>query len=163
MTNYHKITLLLMSLIFITTPTIALAEPPSHAKGSHKADKKAQKTSSKQVSSSNTTLVAAGTGIVTTTSIGGVIINAGISAGQARDMAVSYQQTGYSSLPPGIRKNLSRGKPLPPGIAKKLQSNAMLQQLPHHPGYEWQVCGTDLVLIAIASQVIAEVLVDVFN
>lgn len=163
MANYQKITLLLISLSFIATSSTALADPPAHAKGAQKATKKADKAAAKHGAGSNATLAVAGTGIVATTTIGGVSINAGINVGQAREMAVSYQQTGYRSLPPGIRKNLARGKPLPPGIAKKLQSSPMLQQLPQHPGYEWQACGTDLVLVSIASQVIAEVLIDVFN
>lgn len=163
MATYQKFTLLLISLSFIITTSAVQAEPPAHAKGDHKAGKKAEKAASKQVSGSNATLVAAGTGIVASSTMGSVTINAGISVAQAREMAVNYQQTGYSSLPPGIRKNLARGKPLPPGIAKKLQSSPMLQQLPQHPGYEWQACGTDLVLVSIASQVIAEVLIDVFN
>lgn len=33
-------------------------------------------------------------------------------------LAVNLGLTGYQSLPPGIAKNLARGKPLPPGIAK---------------------------------------------
>lgn len=61
------------------------------------------------------------------------------------------------SLPPGIQKNLARGKPLPPGIARKLDSR-LLGRLPHYEGYEWQQAGTDLLLIAIATGVIQEVL-----
>ncbi len=33
------------------------------------------------------------------------------------------------ALPPGIQKNLARGKPLPPGIAKRLDGR-LVQQLP---------------------------------
>lgn len=66
------------------------------------------------------------------------------------------------SLPPGIQKNLARGKPLPPGIAKKLDSR-LLDRLPHYEGYEWQQAGTDLLLIAIATGVIQEVLHDVLD
>ena len=61
------------------------------------------------------------------------------------------------SLPPGIQKNLARGKPLPPGIAKKLDSR-LLGRLPHYDGYEWQQAGADLILVAIASGIIYEVL-----
>lgn len=60
-------------------------------------------------------------------------------------------------LPPGIQKNLARGKPLPPGIARKLDSR-LLGRLPHYEGYEWQQAGTDLLLIAIATGVIQDVL-----
>lgn len=62
-----------------------------------------------------------------------------------------------ASLPPGIQKNLARGKPLPPGIAKKLD-NRLLGRLPHYDGYEWQQAGTDLLLVTIATGVIYEVL-----
>lgn len=67
-----------------------------------------------------------------------------------------------SSLPPGIQKNLARGKPLPPGIAKKLDSR-LIGRLPHYDGYEWQQAGTDLLLVAIASGVIYEVLHNVLD
>ncbi|OCW22788.1 anti-virulence regulator CigR family protein [Pseudomonas sp. S3E12] len=61
------------------------------------------------------------------------------------------------ALPPGIQKNLARGKPLPPGIAKKLDGR-LLGRLPHYEGYEWQQAGTDLILVAIATGIIYEVL-----
>lgn len=67
-----------------------------------------------------------------------------------------------SSLPPGIQKNLARGKPLPPGIAKKLDSR-LLGQLPRYSGYEWQQAGTDLILVAIATGIIYEVLNGAFD
>lgn len=66
------------------------------------------------------------------------------------------------ALPPGIQKNLARGKPLPPGIAKKLD-HRLLGQLPRYNGYEWRQAGTDLILVAIASGIIYEVLNDVLN
>ncbi|WP_419199152.1 anti-virulence regulator CigR family protein [Pseudomonas putida] len=67
-----------------------------------------------------------------------------------------------SPLPPGIQKNLARGKPLPPGIAKKLDSR-LIGRLPHYNGYEWQQAGTDLLLVAITSGVIYEVLHNVLD
>lgn len=70
--------------------------------------------------------------------------------------------TPTGSLPPGIRKNLARGKPLPPGIAKKLD-NRLIGRLPHYEGYEWRQAGTDLVLVAIATGVIYEVLQEVLD
>ena len=72
-----------------------------------------------------------------------------------------YWQPG-PSLPPGIQKNLARGKPLPPGIAKKLDGR-LLRRLPHYDGYEWQQAGTDLILVAIASGIIYEVLNGAFD
>lgn len=90
-------------------------------------------------------------------------VSAGISLTDARVVAERYQMTGQTALPPGIRKNLAKGKPLPPGIAKKSAPPAMIAELPQHQGYEWQVVGTDLILVSIATAVIADVLVDVLR
>lgn len=93
----------------------------------------------------------------------GDLVYAGITAALAREYAYSDGLRGYSSLPPGIRKNLARGKPLPPGIAKKTVPGSFLNRLPRYPGYEWRVAGSDLVLIAVATGIIADVLFDVFD
>lgn len=66
------------------------------------------------------------------------------------------------SLPPGIQKNLARGKSLPPGIAKKLDGR-LVGHLPHYDGYEWQQAGTDLILVALATGLIYEVLNGAFD
>lgn len=93
----------------------------------------------------------------------GDLVYAGITAALAREYALDYGFGGYSSLPPGIRKNLARGKPLPPGIAKKVVPGPLLGRLPRYPGYEWRVAGTDLILIAAATMVVADILYDVFD
>lgn len=96
---------------------------------------------------------------------GGLQLNlsfAGISVIDARQLVRQYQVSGGRQLPPGIRKQLARGKPLPPGIAKKVSQPDFLAALPQHQGYEWQICGQDLVLVAVATAVIADVLFDVF-
>jgi len=90
-------------------------------------------------------------------------ISAGISFGEARKLAIDNGLTGHKSLPPGIRKNLARGKPLPPGIARTRMPNSFIDQLPHHDGYEWRQVGSDLVLIAIGTLIIADVLERVFD
>lgn len=66
------------------------------------------------------------------------------------------------SLPPGIRKNLARGKPLPPGIAKRFDSR-LQGKLPHYDGYEWRQVGTDVVLVTLATGLIYEVLQNVLD
>ena len=96
-------------------------------------------------------------------SVSVTLSTAGISISTARGYAVQAGATGYGSLPPGIRKNLARGKPMPPGIAKKMVPGAMLARLPVHPGYEWRVAGSDLILVAIATSVVADVLSGVFD
>ncbi len=91
------------------------------------------------------------------------LVSAGISLAAARQLALDGGYTGYTALPPGIAKNLARGKPLPPGIARKMVPGGMLSRLPAHPGYEWRVLGSDLVLVGIGTSIIADVLHDVFN
>jgi hypothetical protein len=91
------------------------------------------------------------------------LVYAGITAALAHGYAVDYGLTGYSSLPPGIRKNLARGKPLPPGIQQKMVPGPLLGRLPRYPGYEWRIAGSDLILIAVATAVVADILYDVFD
>jgi len=92
---------------------------------------------------------------------GGVSVS--ISSGDARRIALSHKVSGYDSLPPGIRKNLARGKPIPPGLAHRAVPHDVLVELPVYPDHEWRVYGTDLVLVAIATAVVVDVLVDVFD
>lgn len=80
-----------------------------------------------------------------------------IVLGENRDLIGST-----SALPPGIAKNLARGKPLPPGIAKNFDSR-VVGQLPHYDGYEWKQTGTDVVLVAIATGIVYEVLRNVLD
>ncbi|MFT4272321.1 MAG: anti-virulence regulator CigR family protein [Pantoea sp.] len=86
-----------------------------------------------------------------------------ISFSFARGLAVDMGMTGYKSLPPGIAKNLARGKPLPPGIAKRYVPKSMLNRLPYYPGYEWRIVGDDLVLIALSTAVVTAIINGVFD
>ena len=86
-----------------------------------------------------------------------------ISAAEARRLAVANGLTGYKRLPPGIAKNLARGKPLPPGIARTRVPASMLNSLPQVDGHEWQISGRDLVLIAVGTLIVVEVLRNVFE
>ncbi|MGP8288924.1 anti-virulence regulator CigR family protein [Vreelandella zhanjiangensis] len=63
------------------------------------------------------------------------------------------------SLPPGIQRQLERGKPLPPGIAKRFD-RSIATRLPSYPGYEWEYVGNDVVLIEAATRVVVDILVD---
>lgn len=90
-------------------------------------------------------------------------VDSDISFATARHLAVNYGLTGYKSLPPGIAKNLARGKPLPPGIAKKTVPASMLGELPYYPGYEWKIVGDDLVLIALSTAVVTAIINGVFD
>ena len=95
--------------------------------------------------------------------IPGGMISAGISIGDDRRLATQHGMSGAKPLPPGIQKNLARGKPLPPGIAKKQLPGPFINQLPHHPGYEWRQAGADLVLVVSGSLVISDILEGVFD
>ena len=65
-------------------------------------------------------------------------------------------------LPPGIAKNLGRGKPLPPGIAKRFLPGDLLGRLPPVPrGFERIVVDGKVLLVEIATQVIHDILTDI--
>lgn len=90
-------------------------------------------------------------------------VDSDINFSRARSLAVNYGLVGYQALPPGIAKNLARGKPLPPGIAKKTLPASMINDLPYYPGYEWQAVGNDLVLIALSTAIVTSVINGVFD
>jgi hypothetical protein len=78
--------------------------------------------------------------------------------GQTQSLSV-----GARPLPPGIQKNLARGKPLPPGISKQTVPQPVLVRLPVVDGHDWIRIGTELVLVGIATSVIAQVIHNVFG
>lgn len=90
-------------------------------------------------------------------------VDSDISFSRARSYAVNYGLVGYQALPPGIAKNLVRGKPLPPGIAKKTLPSSMINDLPYYPGYEWRAVGDDLVLVALSTAIVTSVINGVFK
>jgi len=142
----------LLPLLLPALALPALANPPEgrgHGKGRNKHEDRDER--------------ADGTSVSVRGDAGG-LVSVNISVGDAR---LWVREAGvrerYADLPPGIRKNLARGKPLPPGIAKRLPPPALQQRLPQYPGYEWQVCGKDLVLVAVTTLVVAAVLNSVFD
>jgi hypothetical protein len=83
---------------------------------------------------------------------------------QDRSMIGGYfEEHGYGAqrLPPGIAKNLARGKPLPPGIAKKMLPGDLVAGLPRRPGYDYVMAGSDVLLVEAATHVVADILRDV--
>jgi|GEM_PF-3397892 hypothetical protein len=93
----------------------------------------------------------------------GTRVGATITVADARRLAVANRLTGYRDLPPGIARNLARGKPLPPGIAKRYVPDSMLRSLPVRDGHEWRIAGRDLLLVALGTLLVVEVLEDVFE
>jgi hypothetical protein len=65
-------------------------------------------------------------------------------------------KTRLHSLPPGIARNLARGKPLPPGIAKKLPPDDLLRRLPARSGTRWIMAG-DVVLLVDVTDVVIDI------
>lgn len=64
-------------------------------------------------------------------------------------------------LPPGIAKNLARGKPLPPGIAKQYLPAGLQSVLPRLPdGYERIIVDGKVLIVEIATHLIHDVLMD---
>ena len=64
------------------------------------------------------------------------------------------------ALPPGIARNLARGRPLPPGIAKRFLPTELRSQLPDYAGYELLIAGRNILLVSVASGIIADILLD---
>lgn len=72
-----------------------------------------------------------------------------------------------ATLPPGIRKQLARGKPLPPGLANKFvvmpnRLNTYLG-LPSDRDVQVAVVGRQVVLLDPLSSLVLEVLIDVLS
>ena len=64
-------------------------------------------------------------------------------------------------LPPGIAKNLARGKTLPPGIAKRYLPPGLVSALPPPPrGFERVIVDGRVLLVEVATQVVHDVLTD---
>jgi hypothetical protein len=75
-----------------------------------------------------------------------------------------YFQTNPSQvqgLPPGIARNLARGKPLPPGIAKRFLPGDLRSRLPAFSGYEILIVDRNVLLVSVATGVVADILFDV--
>ena len=76
-----------------------------------------------------------------------------------RDYFRSHSIVG-TSLPPGIAKNVLRGKPLPPGIAKKAFPSALVVLLPSHPRVTFIIVGDRVV--AMRDGLVIDVMLNVF-
>jgi hypothetical protein len=74
----------------------------------------------------------------------------------------SAHRDGVKPLPPGIAKNLARGKPLPPGIAKTRVPDAVLVKLPWRPpAYSVFLFGDRIVLLD-AGGLVADIMESIF-
>jgi hypothetical protein len=72
------------------------------------------------------------------------------------------RREGLKPLPPGIARNLARGKPLPPGIARTRVPDVVLARLPWRPpGYSVLLVGDRIVLLN-ANGLVADILDSIF-
>lgn len=152
----NKVAGFLLSLLCVAgLACTTYADPPAHARGAEKGHKNEAKPGKSSKSSKGNKHDA---GIDANE-----LLSSSITAVTARELARQGGWTGYEPLPPGIAKNLARGKPLPPGIAKKAVPGSMLKKLPYYPGYNWYAAGKDLILLSATGLVIADVLHNVFD
>lgn len=89
-----------------------------------------------------------------------------IDAAMERTIRAFYADrpaTGVKALPPGIRKNLARGKPLPPGIAKQVAPSELLTRLSLPRGYEVVEVGLDVFVVEAATAIVHDILMDVIR
>ena len=82
---------------------------------------------------------------------------------QILEFYASNRQSGVEALPPGIRRNLERGKALPPGIAKKSAPAELQTGLELVDGFELVEVGLDVFLVEVATSIIHDVLMDVIR
>jgi|GEM_PF-1372071 len=67
---------------------------------------------------------------------------------------------GAKGLPPGIAKNLARGKPLPPGIAKRGLPGGLVERLPPREGFEYVYIDDRVLLVETGTQIVHDILSD---
>ena len=64
------------------------------------------------------------------------------------------------TLPPGIARNVARGKPLPPGIARKVLPADLLVVAPRGPGITYAIIGP--MVVAIRNGAVVDILENIF-
>jgi hypothetical protein len=94
--------------------------------------------------------------------LGALLVFTAIEQARIREWFVANPYA-VQPLPPGIARNLARGKPLPPGIAKRYAPAGLLRQLAPRPGYEILVVGASIVLVHAATGIVHDILSDVIR
>lgn len=88
----------------------------------------------------------------------------GFTSAERDAIAAYFRAHSYEarSLPPGIARNLERGKALPPGIAKRQLPASLQEQLPVREGFEITIFGDRIVLLE-ASGLVVDILEGIFR
>lgn len=140
---------------------LTLAGGPASAK-SEKAQGQGKAAAAKEQGKSGT----GSAGSVAAGAVAGAVLAGVLLSDRDRSTITQYFQQHPQpapALPPGIAKNLARGKPVPPGIAKRGVPNALSAKLSIPSGYELQTVGTDVVLIEAGTRIVADILKDVLR
>lgn len=64
-------------------------------------------------------------------------------------------------LPPGVARKYARGKRLPPGIAKQALPPDLERRLPVQAGHQYIVVDSDVLLIAVSTGIVVDILMDI--
>lgn len=93
-----------------------------------------------------------------------VQVTAGFSISERQVITSFFSTHSYApeALPPGIVKQLARGKPLPPGIAKRSLPEELVVDLPTREGFEITIFGDRIVLLE-ASGLVVDILTGIFD
>lgn len=94
--------------------------------------------------------------------LGALIVFTAIEQARIREWFIANPYP-VQPLPPGIARNLARGKPLPPGIAKRYAPAGLLRQIAPRPGYEILVAGASILLVHAATGIVHDILSDVIR
>lgn len=157
---------LLMTAALVLTPFASVDAKSDNAKD--KGNKNAvQHGSSNSGGNSGNGGVSGGGSTVETVTTGiakGVI--EGLLSDQDKTVIREYfvqHPTPATSLPPGIAKNVARGKPIPPGIAKRGVPTDLKSRINLRDGHDLEQVGTDVILIEAGTRVVLDVLKDVLK
>jgi len=81
--------------------------------------------------------------------------------GPVRQTIHDHHEYFVRGAPPPSGVHLERGRPLPHGYYGERLDNRALSRLPYYQGYEWRRAGGDIVLIAVGTGIVYEVLTGV--
>ena len=65
------------------------------------------------------------------------------------------------ALPPGVARKYARGRRLPPGVAKQSLPSDLERRLHAQPGYQYVAVDSDVLLIAVSTGIVVDILFDV--